>query len=128
MLSRFLLVSGLLTALMCTEATSARALRDSSGDAMQRHESRMMDSPLNRIPSRMGISLWPISPYYYAPPSLTVVNVEIHLPLSNQLYGSAPPPAPPARPKFWTSRCGRLVELEMNSTTNLMEEEQKPCS
>jgi hypothetical protein len=100
--------------------------RDFSGDAMQRHDSRMMASPLQRIPSVLGLSFWPFMPYLPAP-SLTVVNVQINLPALVS-PSTIPSPAAPARPKFWINRCGIFVEIEVSPTTNLMEEEQNPCS
>lgn len=101
-------------------------VRDFSGDAMQSHDSRMMNSPLQRIPSVLGLSSWPFIPYLPAP-SLTVVNVQINLP---ELVSPppVPPPVAPASPKFWINRCGNFVEIEVSPTTNLMEEEQTPCS
>jgi len=93
-----------LPALLGTEAEAGRTLREFSGDAMQRHDSRMMASPLER----------------------SIVNVQIQPPELNQ--PPPPPPTPPARAKFWTARCGVFVELEVSSTMNLMEEERKPCS
>lgn len=106
-------------------AQAGQLPRDFSGDAMQRHDSRMMASPLNRIPSLLGMTFWPFNPYYYAPPSLTVVNVDIHLPAITP----STPPASTAQtsPKFWTNHCGRFIEVEMSSATNLIETEQKPC-
>ena len=114
-----------LFALLGTEAEAGGTLRDFSGDAMQRYDSRMMASPLMRFPGLFGISLWPYIAYPPAP-SITIVNVQIQLPELNQ--PPTPPPPPPARPKFWTARCGVFVELEVSSTMNLMEEERKPCS
>lgn len=104
----------------------AGTIRDFSGDAMQSHESRMMNSPLQRIPPVLGLSFWPFVSYLPAP-SLTVVNVEINLPA---LVPPSPiQPAPlPARPKFWINRCGSFVEIEVSPATNLMEEEQNLCS
>ena len=93
-----------LPALLGTEAEAGRTLREFSGDAMQRHDSRMMASPLER----------------------SIVNIQIQPPELNQ--PPPPPPTPPARAKFWTARCGVFVELEVSSTMNLMEEERKPCS
>ena len=93
-----------LPALLGTEAEAGRTLREFSGDAMQRHDSRMMASPLER----------------------SIVNIQIQPPELNQ--PPPPPPTPPARAKFWTARCGVFVELEVSSTLNLMEEERKPCS
>jgi hypothetical protein len=114
-----------LLALLGTEAEAGRTLRESSGDAMQRFDSRMMASPVMRFPGLFGQSLWPYIAYPSAP-SMTIVNVLIQIPELNQ--PPTPPPPPPARPKFWTARCGVFVELEVSSTMNLMEEETKPCS
>jgi hypothetical protein len=119
-----LVLTVVLAALLATEAEAGRTLREFSGDAMQRHDSRMMASPLMRYPGLFGISLWPYIAYPPAP-SMTIVNVQIQLPELNQ---PPPPPTPPARAKFWTARCGVFVELEVSSTMNLMEEERKPCS
>ena len=114
-----------LFSLLGTEAEAGRTLREFSGDAMQRYDSRMMASPLRRHPGLFGISLWPYIAYPPAPP-MTIVYVQIQLPELNQ--PPTPPPTPPARAKFWTARCGVFVELEVSSTMNLMEEERKPCS
>ena len=112
------------TLLGITEA-EAGTLREFSGDAMQRHDSRMMASPMERYPGLSGISLWPYIAYRPSP-SMTIVNVQTQPPELNQ---SPPPlPTPPARAKFWTARCGVFAELEVSSTMNLMEEERKPCS
>jgi len=78
-----------LPALLGTEAEAGRTLREFSGDAMQRHDSRMMASPVMRYPGLFGISLWPYVAYPPAP-SMTIVNVQIQLPELNQ-----PPPPPP---------------------------------
>jgi len=99
--------------------------RDFSGDAMQGYESRMMNSPLQRIPPVLGLSFWPYISYLPAP-SLTVVNVQINLPAVAP-PPPIPPPPPQARPKFWINRCGIFVEVEVSPTTNLIEEEQNPC-
>ena len=111
-----------LPALLGTEAEAGRTLRDFSGDAMQRYDSRMMASPLERYPGIFGM------PYIAYPPSppMTIVNVQIQPPELNQ--PPPLPPTPPARAKFWTARCGVFVELEVSSTMNLMEEGRKPCS
>lgn len=114
-----------LFSLLGTDAKASRMLREFSGDAMQRHDSRMMASPLMRFPGLFGLSLWPFIAYPPAP-SMTIVNIQIQIPELNQPPTS--PPAPPARPKFWTARCGVFVELEVSSTMNLIEEEAKPCS
>ena len=120
-----LVSTGVLLALLSTEAEAGRTLRDFSGDAMQLYDSRMMASPVMRFPRLFGISLWPYIAYPPAP-SVTIVNVQIQLPELNQPL--MPPLLPSARPKFWTARCGVFVELEVSSTMNLMEEEAKPCS
>ncbi|MDH5194460.1 MAG: hypothetical protein OEW32_12300 [Nitrospira sp.] len=101
-------------------------VRDFSGDAMQRHDSRMMALPLQRIPPLWGLSWWPFTPYLPAP-SLTVVNIEINFPTLAP-PSPIPPPPTPARPKLWINRCGTFVEIEVNPATNLTEEEQTPCS
>ncbi len=113
-----------LPALLGTEAEAGRTLREFSGDAMQRYDSRMMASPLMHYPGLFGISLWPYIAYPPSP-SMTIVNVQIQPPELNQ---PPPPPTPSAPAKFWTARCGVFVEFEVNSTMNLMEEERKPCS
>ncbi len=117
--------TGVLLALLGTEAEAGRTLRDFSGDAMQRFDSRMMASPVMSFPGLFGLSLWPYISYPPAP-SMTIVNVQIQMPELDQR--PPPPPTPPARPKFWTARCGVFVELEVSPTMNLMEEERKPCS
>ena len=111
-----------LPALLGITEAEAGTLREFSGEAMQRHDSRMMASPLERYPGLFGM------PYIAYPPSpsMTIVNVQIQPPELNQ--PPPPPPTPPARAKFWTARCGVFVELEVSSTLNLMEEERKPCS
>jgi hypothetical protein len=114
-----------LLALLATEAEAGRTLGESSGDAMQRFDSRMMASPVMRFPGLFGLSHWPYIAYPPAP-SMTIVNIQIQIPELNQ--PPPPPPTPPARPKFWTARCGVFVELEVSSTMNLMEEEAKLCS
>ena len=114
-----------LLVLLGADAEAGRTLREFSGDAMQRYDSRMMSSPVMRFPGLFGLSLWPYIVYPPAP-SMTIVNVQIQIPELDQR--PTPPPTPPGRPKFWTARCGVFVELEVSSTMNLMEEERKPCS
>lgn len=114
-----------LLALLGTEAHAGRMLREFSGDAMQRHDSRMMASPIMPFPGLFGLSFWPYIAYPPAP-SMTIVNVEIYIPEIDQQ--PVRPSITPARPKFWTARCGTFVELEVSSIMNLMEEEQKPCT
>jgi hypothetical protein len=114
-----------LLTLLGTEAEASRTFRESSGDAMQRFDSRMMASPVMRFHGLSGLSLWPYIAYPTVP-SMTIVNVLIQIPDVNQPPPT--PPKPPARSKFWTARCGVFVELEVSSTMNLMEEETKPCS
>jgi len=52
---------------------------------------------------------------------------------TNIVYESpepAPPPPvskPPASARFWFFHCGVFVGMDVTPTTNLMEEEQKPC-
>src|SRR5437868_22930 len=119
-----------LVALLGADAEAGRMLRDFSGDAMQSYDSRMMNSPMMNSPMWSFPGLFGISPSPYIAyppaPSMTIVNVQIQLPELNQ--PPMPPPTPPARPKFWTARCGFFVELEVSSTKSLMEEETKPCA
>jgi hypothetical protein len=120
-----LVLTIVLSALLGAEVAAGRMLRDFSGDAMQSYDSRMMDSPMTSFPGLFGISLWPHIAY---PPvhSMTNVIVQIQFPELNR--PPMPPPASAVRPKFWTDRCGIFVELEVNSTMQLIEEERKPCS
>lgn len=123
---RWVLAFTAITFLFVADGEAGTMVRDFSGDAMQRYDSRMMASPLQRIPPVLGLSSWPFISYLPAP-SLTVVNVQINLPALAS-PPPIPPPPPPAHPKFWINRCGIFVEVEVSPTTNLMEEEQKPCS
>jgi hypothetical protein len=117
------------TGVCAAQVGAGTIVRDFSGEAMQRHDSRMRESPMNRIPTLLGMSFWPFNPYFYAPPSLTVVNVEIHMSAPDQptTPQAASVSSVPARPKFWTNRCGVFLEIEVSGKTNLMEEEEKPC-
>ena len=108
-----------------TNSEGSRLVRDFSGDAMQRHSSRMMASPMIRMPTPLGTSFWPFIAYPPAP-MMTIVNIHIDVPASNQ--PPAAPPPPPAPPRFWISRCGTFVQVDVSSTMNLMEEERKPCA
>jgi hypothetical protein len=111
--------------LASTDVEASRRLRDVSGDPLQRYDSRMMSSPMMRFPGLFGMSHWPY--IVYAPaPSVTIVNVQVQMPELDER--PAPAPTPPARPKFWIARCGSFVELEVNPTMNLMDEERKACS
>ena len=123
---RWVLVFTTVTFLFVADGKAGTIVRDFSGDAMQSHDSRMMNSPLQRIPPVLGLSFWPFISYLPAP-SLTVVNVQINLPTLAS-PSPLPPPPPPARSKFWINRCGSFVEIEASPATNLMEEEQTPCS
>ena len=114
----------ILLALLGAEAEAGRSLRDFSGDAMQRYDSRMMSSPVMHFPGIFGISLGPYIAYP-STPSMTIVNVLVQIPELDQR--PTPPPTPPARPKFWTAWCGVFVELEVSSTMNRMEEERNPA-
>lgn len=114
-----------LVVLFYTDVEAGRRLHDFSGDAMQRYDSRMMSSPVMHFPGLFGISLWPYIVYPPAP-SLTIVNVQIQIPQLDQR--PAPASTPPPSSRFWIARCGVFVELEVNSSMNLMQEEQKPCS
>lgn len=124
--ARWVLAFTAITFLFVADGEAGTRVRDFSGDAMQSYDSRMMNSPLQRIPPVLGLSWWPFTPYLPAP-SLTVVNVQINLPPPAPPT-PIPPPSPPARSKFWINRCGVFVEIEVSPTTNLMEEEQHTCS
>jgi hypothetical protein len=91
------------------------APRDFSGGALQSHDSRMMSSPMMPFLGQFGTPSYTTIGY---PPARSMASVKV--PTSS--------PTPPARPKFWTARCGDFVVLEASATMNLMEEEQKPCS
>lgn len=112
--------------LIGVDVKAGTIVRDFSGDAMQSHDSRMMNSPLQHIPTVLGLSFWPFTSYLPAP-SLTLFNVQLNL--SALVPPSpVPPPAAPARSKFWIYRCGSFVEIGVSPETNLMEAEQNPCS
>lgn len=125
-LSRWVLAFITFCSISSAEVQAGTIARDFSGDAMQSHDSRMMNSPLQRIPPVLGLSSWPFISYLPAP-SLTVVNVQINLPPPASPLPIAPP-RPPARPKFWINRCGSFVEIKVSPSTNLVEEEQHSCS
>jgi hypothetical protein len=112
--------------LLAPNGESGTIGRDFSGDAMQRNDSRMMASPLERIPPLLGLSRWPFIPYLPAP-SLTVVTVEINHFSTLVPSSTTPAPPPAARPKFWTNRCGVFEEINVSPETNLLEEEQTSC-
>jgi hypothetical protein len=114
-----------LLVLLGTDVEASRRLRDVSGDPMQSYNSRMMSSPMMRFPGLFGISLWPYIIYPPAP-SMTILNVQVQIPNLGQQPTTAS--TPPPRPKFWIARCGGFIELEVNSTMSLMDEERKPCS
>ena len=118
------ILTALLLGVLGTGAEAGRTSRDFSGDAMQRYNSRMMSSPVMRFPGPLGVSLWPYIAFPPAP-STIIINIQVQV---SEPDRSTVPPTPPARPKFWTARCGGFVELEASQVTNLMEEEGKPCS
>ena len=113
-----------LLALLAADAEAGRLIRDTSGAAMQFHDSQMMASPMIRMPTPLGASFWPFIGYPQAP-TMTILNI-IQVPELNQ--PPPPPPPPPAPSKFWIARCGVFVELNVSSAMNLMEEERKPCT
>ena len=119
------LVVSLAILLLGSNVEASRSVRDFSGDAMQRHNSQMMASPMIRFPAVLGISPWPYINYPPAP-SMTIVNVQVDVPDNEQL--SAPTRPAPAHPKFWIARCGGFIELEITSTMSVIDEEQKPCA
>lgn len=115
----------ILVLLLGTGIDAGSTSRDFSGDAMQRHNSQMMASPMIRFPAVLGVSPWPYINYPPAP-SMTIVNVQVDIPDVEQ--PPAPLRTPPARPKFWIARCGSFVELEVASAMSVIDEERKPCS
>jgi hypothetical protein len=114
-----------LLALLGTEAEAGRTLPEFSGDPMQSYESRMMESPLMQYPGLFGLSFWP---YVVAYPPASIMTTKIVQSQTPELNQPPPLPPTPARPKFWTARCGAFVEIEVSATMNFMEEERKPCS
>jgi hypothetical protein len=109
--------------LFVTHAEAGRYPRDSSGDPMQRFDSQMLSSPMLRFPAILGTSYWPFVPYLPAP-SMTFQNILLEIPEASP---PPPPSKPPAAARFWFARCGVFVGMDVSSTTNLMEEEEKPC-
>jgi hypothetical protein len=55
---------------------------------------------------------------------MTIVNIAVEVP---EASSPTSPPKPPAPSKFWFPRCGVFIGMDVDSTTNLMEEEGKPC-
>jgi len=109
--------------LQSTDAGAGRSVCDFSGDAMQSSSSRMLDSPMLHIPTLLGTTFWPFLPDPPAP-TMRFLDLQLQMP---EMSPPPPPPTLPAHAKFWTQRCGIIVELEASSTMNLMEEERKPC-
>lgn len=114
----------LFLALLVTTAEAGQYPRDFSGDAMQQYNSRMPSSPMMRFPALLGTSYWPFVPYLPAP-SMTIMNIAVEVP---EASSPTSPPKPPAPSKFWFARCGVFIGMDVDSTTNLMEEEGKPCA
>jgi len=103
-------------------AIANRYLRDSSGDAMQRYDSRMPASPMLRFPGLFGTTYRTIVAYPQAP-EMQVFN------FMNEMLGEIAPAVqnkPPASSKFWIGRCGTFVEIDV-AKANLIEEESKAC-
>ena len=122
---------------------------------LQRFESGMLDSPLQLIGSPFGPfrfaalpnlqELWatrqalPILPVMLQTRRGTLLLLPYFvLPLSNryspvhslvteQPVASLPPVRPPAKPKFFSARCGQFVEIAIPQDGNLTDEESKPC-
>lgn len=115
-------LAGLVGLCLCGNTDSMAASQDVSGLPMQRFESRMMGSPLQRMPTLLGVAPWPVMAYG-PPTSVTVVQIQITV-----VQPIEPRPALPAlEPTVWTQRCGTFVKIEIGSKSNLMEEERKPC-
>ena len=106
-----------------TSSAMRSAPRDFSGDALQRDDSRMVSSPVMPFLGQFGA---PYSIYIVYPPARSTARVKVQVQISDLV--PTPAPTPPARPQFWTARCGDFVALDVSSTMNLMEEERKPCS
>ena len=120
-----LIPTGILIALLGTEAEASSMFGDSSGDAMQRYDSQMMSSPMTYFPGMFARSFWPYISYPQAP-IFMIVKIQDQIPDLDQR--PTPPPAASTTPRFWTARCGVFVELEVSLKMNLLEEERKPCS
>lgn len=54
---------------------------------------------------------------------MTINNVVVQMPDTD-----APEATTHARSKFWIAHCGSFVEIDVDSTTNLVEEEGKSCT
>src|SRR5215471_8722719 len=111
------------SAVSSTPGYFSSTARDSSGGAMQRDDSRMVSSPVMPFLGQFGA---PYSIYIVYPPARSTARVKVQVQISDLV--PTPAPTPPARPQFWTARCGDFVALDVSSTMNLMEEERKPCS
>ena len=108
---------------LATDALSGQYPRDFSGDAMQRHESRLPSSPMLRFPAILGLSYWPFINYPPAP-SMPVFNIVVELPdETNQ----PAPTRPPASAKFWIARCGTFVEIDATKADLIQEENRTDC-
>ncbi|HEU4683667.1 MAG TPA: hypothetical protein VFS39_04125 [Nitrospira sp.] len=107
-----------------SEVHASRIVRDFSGDAMQRYDSRMLGSPLTAIPTLLGTSIWPLAPFFM--PNVSTV-LHIHLELQAPEPAGVQKAALASRPKFWIFRCDHLIELSSDQTGSVMEEEAKPC-
>jgi hypothetical protein len=118
------LTSLLALAVLTTDAKAATFPRDSTGDSMQRYESRMPSSPI--APGLFGTSYGPLYGPFLPPrptPLTTITNILV-------VPEASPTPTPTkASPhaKFWIAHCGSYVEIDVDSTTNLSEEEGKTC-
>ena len=102
---------------MVTTAGATGYSDDLSGVRMQRYDAL---NEMGQFPGRLT------NPQlsYLPPRSLIFVNV-LRIP-------EAPPdlplsPKPSAAPRFWIAHCGGFVEINLASTANLIEEEQRAC-
>jgi hypothetical protein len=124
---RFLSVSVIIFALVgligADRAMAGRYPRDFSGDAMQRHDSRLPSSPMIRFPGTLGMTYWPFIAYPPAP-TMPVFNFVIEIP--EESTPTPPLQTKPAPAKFWIARCGGFVEIDV-AKSNLLEEERKGC-
>src|SRR5262249_57458143 len=97
-----LVASNVVLILLTKDAGAVRSVRDFSGDAMQSYSSRMLDSPMLRIPTLLGTTFWPFLPY---PPAPTMMFVDIQLQMP-EMAPPPPPPPPPPHPHFCTHPSG----------------------
>jgi hypothetical protein len=112
---------------LATNAISGQYPRDFSGDAMQRHSSRMPSSPMLRFPAVLGLTPWPFIGYPPAP-SMSVFNLDIHVPAQPAQMDQPAPSKAPASAQFWIARCGSFVEVDPGKVNLIEEEARQDCA